>query len=258
MKKIAFLLATALSATAVFAQNNTIENYSQTDSVSYANGVYHGVNIAHYCKENDIEFNIAAHAAGMKDAFDGNIKMTQKEASEFMDDFFMNKLPARNLARANEFMAKAEQEPGIQKTESGLLYRIDNEGDITRWPNIRDEVTVSYVGTLADGTEFDRSDSVSFKLINVISGFQEGAQMIGKGGKIHLIIPPALGYGSKGTGQRKIPANAVLIFDIELLDIVGIEVHEIGGYDPEPDSYVADGRGKDGGKKARKNKKGRR
>ncbi len=102
------------------------------------------------------------------------------------------------------------------KTSSGLNYIILDEGMGTARPDISSTVTVNYTGRLLNGDEFDAGSNVSFPLSRVILGWQEGIPLFKKGGKGILLIPPDLGYGSSGTGS--IPPNAVLVFEIELLD----------------------------------------
>lgn len=101
---------------------------------------------------------------------------------------------------------------------SGLYYVISTQGTGPQ-PNGNSTVTVKYTGYLLDGSTFDQSPAAgaSFALTNVIKGWQEGMQYFKKGGKGKLLIPSALGYGSQATG--KIPANSVLVFDIELIDV---------------------------------------
>ncbi|WP_320674983.1 FKBP-type peptidyl-prolyl cis-trans isomerase [Prochlorococcus sp. MIT 1341] len=85
-------------------------------------------------------------------------------------------------------------------------------------------VSVNYRGTLEDGKEFDSSygrGPFTFPLGTgrVIKGWDEGVEGMKVGGKRKLVIPPDLGYGSRGAG-RVIPPNATLIFEVELLDAV--------------------------------------
>jgi len=106
-----------------------------------------------------------------------------------------------------------------EKTSSGLYYVITEEGSRKK-PTIKSSVVCHYNGYLTNGNKFDSSyDSgkpVSFPLRKVIKGWQEGIPLFGKGGKGTLFIPSRLGYGSNPPGG--IPADAVLIFDIELIN----------------------------------------
>jgi FKBP-type peptidyl-prolyl cis-trans isomerase FkpA len=106
-----------------------------------------------------------------------------------------------------------------QSTSSGLYYIIEKPGGANH-PNINSSVSVNYKGYLTDSTVFDESYSSgqpsTFPLTSVIAGWQEGLQLIGVKGKIKLLVPSALGYGS--TVKGTIPANSVLIFDINLVE----------------------------------------
>lgn len=107
-------------------------------------------------------------------------------------------------------------------TASGLYYIIHKPGGDVH-PTLTSTVTVNYEGYLTDGTLFDSSNShggpSTFALSDVVAGWQEGLQLIGAGGKITLLIPSALGFGPVSTG--KIPANSVILFNIELLSFKG-------------------------------------
>ncbi|MEC4982972.1 MAG: FKBP-type peptidyl-prolyl cis-trans isomerase [Oscillatoria sp. PMC 1068.18] len=108
-------------------------------------------------------------------------------------------------------------------TGSGLKYVEIQEGTGST-PKPGQTVVVHYTGTLEDGTKFDssrdRGSPFSFKIGvgQVIKGWDEGVGMMKEGGRRKLIIPPELGYGSRGAGGV-IPPNATLIFDVELLEI---------------------------------------
>jgi len=105
------------------------------------------------------------------------------------------------------------------KHTSGLYYQIiqSGSGNITYSPNTT--VTANYTGRLLTGQVFDKSNAqpLSFKLGQVIVGWQIGVPIIQKGGKIRLFIPSGYGYGPQGSGP--IPPNSVLDFDIELVDV---------------------------------------
>ena len=104
-------------------------------------------------------------------------------------------------------------------TGTGLYYIISAPGSGIQ-PNAKSDVTVNYKGYLIDGSVFDQSKSGGYttNLNSVIKGWQEGVPLIKKGGKIKLIIPSALGYGASAAGS--IPANSVLVFDIELMNVL--------------------------------------
>lgn len=102
------------------------------------------------------------------------------------------------------------------ETASGLHVVTTNEGDPAK-PTLCDNVTVDYKGYLLNGTEFDNG-SISFSLLNVIKGWQEGIPLFGKNGTGMLLIPSYLAYGTNPPSGSVIPTNAVLVFDINLLD----------------------------------------
>ena len=106
-------------------------------------------------------------------------------------------------------------------TQSGLKYRIRRQSTDAK-ANPTDTVTVHYRGWLDDGTEFDssyqRGKPTTFALNQVIKGWTEGMQLVGKGGMIELEIPAHLGYGDRGAGSS-VPPNATLHFLVELIDI---------------------------------------
>lgn len=112
---------------------------------------------------------------------------------------------------------------GFDATESGLRYKVINKGDGTK-AEAGKTVSVHYKGQLLDGTVFDssykRNQPIDFQLGQgmVIAGWDEGISLLNVGDKARFVIPPHLGYGSRGAGGV-IPPDAVLIFDVELMDV---------------------------------------
>lgn len=102
-----------------------------------------------------------------------------------------------------------------ERTDSGLHYIIREEGN-GQFPTAANAVTVNYTGFYPDGQIFDSGAGVSFPLTAVIAGWTEGIPLLSKGGSGTFLIPSGLAYGTAGRGS--IPANAVLIFDVTLID----------------------------------------
>ena len=112
---------------------------------------------------------------------------------------------------------------GFQKTDSGLRYQILEKGSGKQAEKGKG-VSVHYKGMLLDGTVFDssyqRKQPIDFNLGvgQVIAGWDEGIQLLKVGDKARFVIPSDLAYGSQGAGGV-IPPNAILIFDVELMDV---------------------------------------
>ena len=127
-------------------------------------------------------------------------------------------------AYLNQQMAALVQRNGAdgwRVTPSGLRWRrIAGDGSGVH-PGPTDHVTVHYVGTFADGREFDssvrRGEPTTFPLNRVIDGWQEGVALMGVGDKVELAIPWQIAYGPDGQGP--IPGGATLLFTVELLNV---------------------------------------
>ena len=117
----------------------------------------------------------------------------------------------------------AEKLGEFKKTETGLYIQLDNAGSDDK-PNLGSFLTLNYEGYLLNGNKFDGTDGTPttfpFPVSQLIMGWQEGLPLFGKGGKGKLIIPPYLGYGDRDSPE--IPANSVLVFDIEIIDFTDI------------------------------------
>lgn len=129
----------------------------------------------------------------------------------------------KNLKDGAAFLAANKDKEGVKTTESGLQYEVLKEGTGAS-PKKTDLVRVHYHGTLIDGTVFDssvkRKEPAEFVVGQVIAGWTEALQKMKVGDKWRLVIPSKLAYAERGTPGGPIPPNAVLVFEVELLDIV--------------------------------------
>lgn len=103
-----------------------------------------------------------------------------------------------------------------KELDKGVHIVIDNPGNDIK-PNINSKITVNYTGKLTNGVVFDSGSNKTFQLFNLIEGWRIGLKELGEGGSCQLIIPPGAGYGGSATGS--IPANSVLVFDMDLIKV---------------------------------------
>lgn len=128
---------------------------------------------------------------------------------------------------AAEFLATNAKKQGVVTLPSGLQYRVIQAGKGPK-ATAQDTVIVTYDGKLADGSTFDASEAhggpTPMPVGRMIPGFSEGLQLMNPGSKYRFWIPPELGYGPQAmpdprTGKVVIPANSLLVFDVEMLGI---------------------------------------
>lgn len=112
-------------------------------------------------------------------------------------------------------------------TSSGLKYQVVEEGEGPK-PGPTDIVKFEYVGTLPDGTEFDRSqgEPVEIPVFGLVPGFSEGLQLMSKGATYKLRIPPDIGYGPQGRAPV-IPPNTDILFEVKLSDFRRLTAEEM-------------------------------
>jgi len=129
----------------------------------------------------------------------------------------------KSAAAGKAQLAKAAEEKGAVKAQSGLVYLSLREGKGSK-PAPTDVVSVHYRGTLIDGTEFDssysRNQPATFGVAQVIPGWTEALQLMKEGDKWEIYIPAKLAYGERVAGGR-IPPNSTLVFEVQLLEVKG-------------------------------------
>ena len=127
----------------------------------------------------------------------------------------------QQLAANAEYLAENAKKEGVTTLPSGLQYEVLKAGEGPK-ASTHSRVTVHYEGRLTNGNVFDssykRGQTATFGVTQVISGWTEALQLMPQGSKWQLTIPPDLGYGARGAGGS-IPPNAVLVFDVELIEV---------------------------------------
>jgi len=194
---------------------------TELDKVSYAIGAQLGQNF----KMQGIEVRIESLMWGLKDAMAGEkLALSQDQMRQLLTSFQQRtvaKQATKNLAAGTAFLEANKAKEGVKVRPSGLEYKVITEGT-GRTPTAVDKVKTHYRGTLINGVEFDssykRNQPAEFPVNGVIKGWTEALQLMKEGAKWELYIPANLAYGERG--RPGIPPNSVLIFQIELLEVL--------------------------------------
>ena len=202
------------------------------DSVSYIIGANTGAQFKQALGDNPDEFfDVDVYEQGVRKALTDSVEMPQQVMQQVMQKFQMQlreKQQKEQEAKAEEnkkkeevFLKENATKEGVQTTESGLQYKVIEEGSGDS-PSETDKVEVNYEGKLLDGTVFDssydRGESTTFGVNQVIKGWTEGLQLMKEGAKYEFYIPSELAYGQRGSGA-KIGPGEPLIFTVELIDV---------------------------------------
>ena len=134
---------------------------------------------------------------------------------------------AKSAAEAKAFMETNAKVEGVQTLPSGVQYKVVRSGPATGLkPGPDYEVKVHYEGKLVSGKVFDssyeRGAPAAMPLPALIPAWKEALQLMRPGDEWTLFVPPEQGYGAEGAGGGEIPPNSVLIFRIELIDVLPV------------------------------------
>jgi len=210
-----------------------MELKDRKDKVSYSIGV----DIARSFQRNETDVNVDMIARGMKDLLaGGSLLMTPEEMQEVFAQVKSEnaaKQQAKREAQAEinkidgtVFLEKFGKAEGVNMLPSGLLYQVIKEG-AGRSPMPNESVNVHYRGMFIDGTEFDssykRNEPTLFPVKGVIKGWTEALQLMKEGSLWKIAVPPHLAYGETGTPGGPIGPNQVLLFELEILQIIDTE-----------------------------------
>jgi FKBP-type peptidyl-prolyl cis-trans isomerase len=226
---IIYGLVGILALSASCQQNGkSVKLVSNIDSVSYAIGVLVGANNLKQLESapGGSEINKEAMASAFRVASLGEeAALTEEQANGVVQKFFESagqRQAQKALEEGNAFLEKNKARTGVTTTTSGLQYEVITAGT-GALPVATDQVRVHYHGTLIDGKVFDssvdRGEPVVFGVNQVIPGWTEALMLMPVGSKWKIYLPSEIGYGDRGAGGD-IGPNSVLIFEVELLEIV--------------------------------------
>jgi len=193
----------------------------ELDSISYALGMNMGQGLQQAGVDS---VDMEKLARGIQDVITNSTMITQEEANAMLQKYFSEvrmKQQAAAMHKEREYMIAHKNGEGVNETKTGLQYKIITAGT-GAIPSNTDTVKVHYTGKLISGKVFDssvqRGQPAEFPVNRVIAGWTEALTMMPVGSKWELTIPSRLAYGDRGTAG--IPPHSVLIFEVELLDIV--------------------------------------
>lgn len=172
--------------------------------------------------------NLDAILAGLTDAFGGQPSRVSQEEMAASFKVIREIMQAEAAAKAEaaagagkEYLAENAKREGVTVLPSGLQFEVLSTGEGAK-PSREDTVRTHYHGTLIDGTVFDssyqRGQPAEFPVGGVIAGWVEALQLMNAGSKWRLHVPSELAYGGQAVGS--IPPHSVLVFDVELLEIL--------------------------------------
>lgn len=180
-------------------------------------------------RENPVPgMTLDAVLAGLSDAFAGIDSRVSGEALSASFQVIRERMQAEAQAKAEAaagegraYLAENAKREGVTVLPSGLQFEVLSTDEGAK-PSREDTVRTHYHGTLIDGTVFDssyqRGQPAEFPVGGVIAGWVEALQLMNAGSKWRLHVPSELAYGGQAVGS--IPPHSVLVFDVELLEIL--------------------------------------
>jgi FKBP-type peptidyl-prolyl cis-trans isomerase len=228
-------LGMAFLTVAVAAQGAPDLN-TQKEKFSYALGMQMGADF----RKQVLDLDLATFTKGLEQAFNGDKTMlteeemrtviaNAKEEYQRQQAALREEKAEENLKEGEKFLAENKTKEGVVSLPTGLQYKILQQGR-GETPKTHQHVICNYRGTLLDGTEFDNSNRhngpSTFPLKGVLEGWREALLMMPVGSKWQLFVPPDLAYGKAGVPSMKVPPNATLIFELELVSVKKEEVEE--------------------------------
>lgn len=198
---------------------------TNADSVSYVLGEVVAFDMIQKGLGDAKITNSAAFMRAMNDILGKKQTLVDDVTANGLLNNYMTKVQSEKvkpeIEKGQKFLAQNKLKDSVKTTASGLQYQVIIEGTGIK-PTAVDTFVCHYRGTLLNGTEFDasynRNQPLQMAVNQVIPGWTEGLQLMAVGSKYKFWIPYNIGYGVMGSGQA-IPGGALLVFEVELLDV---------------------------------------
>ena len=234
MKKM-FILALCVAPLALMAQTDTQlaqteetkavtqEDIAERNKMLYSMGFLLGDNLKRQLIL-DNEDDYKALSQGMRDSLLNKASQTDVEKykpmimQKYKDD--ARRISEKRAAAQQEYLESFKKEKGVKTLDNGAMIKLSRAGK-GKAPKADSVVKVHYTGTLLDGTKFDssrdRGEAFKTRLTDVVPCWTKAVQQMKPGAQAKVVCPPDTAYGNRPVGP--IPANSVLLFDIELLEV---------------------------------------
>lgn len=230
-------------------QSSKTELKTFEDSLSYVLGLQTG----EQTKRDSIKLNLDLFSSGFSDALDTSKKkvlndsdisivfgkfqglLQERQAAQMAKYEEEQKAKAAELQKLTaNFLAENRKKKGVKETKSGLQYEIIKEGT-GRAIKPNDIIKMKFVASFPTGEAFDTTakyNPIQFPAQRVFPGWDEAALLMKVGGKYRFVFPPKLAFGDRGSGP--IPPNAIIIFDVEVVDAEPMPEQMLQGIQPQP------------------------
>ncbi len=224
----AILLSVVVVLAAVASADAQSPFKTRKDSISYGIGYDFGTRY----KAQEVPVTVDALMRGFRDAYNGKTSSISEDATERLLQEFSQEMIAKQSARMNKqgeenrkegeaFLAANKKKPGVVTLPDGLQYKIITQGTGPR-PSKDTTVVCNYRGRLVNGKEFDSSykhgEPATFRLEQVIKGWQEIIPMMTVGSTWEVYVPAELAYGPRAASEL-IGPNSTLIFELQLIGL---------------------------------------
>lgn len=216
----------AIAADSKWSADSKVDLSSEPTKLGYTFGAQIAMDMKRQGLNEDV--SLESMFAAFKDVFAGVEPRLSIEAMQGAQMAYQQKQQAKYQAQLDEnnakgvaYLASNAKKKRVKTTDSGLQYEVLRAGKGKK-PATTDSIKVHYLGKLIDGTTFDssydRGTPATFGVSGVIPGFSEGLQLMQEGAKYRLTIPADIAYGEQGPAS--IGPNQVLIFEVELIEVV--------------------------------------